>query len=198
MWQQALTGTAALCLMTLVAGLLCSLLPLLTCTGSLVALLSLMERRGLCFLCEAPFVTIVGFAIFCRAVRYEASWASQRRLQPQIFQITKLLLALLIAFACSQDAAQLLYAGHPLIAEIVQSQSFVLLSLLALRWSFQDQEGRCKHCSRSLTAPSRVGRPSWNFLDSNGTELICREGHGVLSIPELETSWRRSSQWIAT
>ena len=48
-----------------------------------------------------------------------------------------------------------------------------------------------KHCLRPLAEPVRVGRPSLNFLEWNGTELLCTEGHGLLSIPEIESSsWR--------
>jgi hypothetical protein len=40
-----------------------------------------------------------------------------------------------------------------------------------------------------------VGRPSHNLLEWNGTELLCPDGHGHLSVPEMETSWCQSSRW---
>lgn len=86
----------------------------------------------------------------------------------------------------------------PFTALILQSLSFVLFGLLGLRWSSLDSALRCQHCLCSLASPARVGRPSWNFLEFNGTELTCKHGHGHLSIPEIETSWHQSSVWIAT
>jgi hypothetical protein len=74
--------------------------------------------------------------------------------------------------------------------------AFFFFALLGLRWAIGDQEQRCKHCLRSLTTPARVGRPSHNLLEWNGTERSCKHGHGLLSIPEMETSWCRSSRWI--
>ena len=74
---------------------------------------------------------------------------------------------------------------------------FVMTALLGLRWNLLDEQSRCRHCLRSLAPPRRIGRPSWNFLEYNGIELACRDGHGVLTVPELETSWCRSSAWIA-
>jgi hypothetical protein len=44
--------------------------------------------------------------------------------------------------------------------------------------------------------PARVGRPSRNLLEWNGTELNCKQGHGLLSVPEMETSWCQSSRWV--
>jgi hypothetical protein len=73
---------------------------------------------------------------------------------------------------------------------------FVLFALIGLRWAVRDQEERCKHCLRSLTTPARVGRPSHNLLEWNGTELSCKHGHGLLNIPEIETSWCQYSHWI--
>lgn len=80
-------------------------------------------------------------------------------------------------------------------ADLLQLFAFVLFALIGLRWAIHDQEQRCKHCLRLLTTPARVGRPSHNLLEWNGTELSCKHGHGLLSIPEMETSWCRYSHW---
>jgi hypothetical protein len=47
-----------------------------------------------------------------------------------------------------------------------------------------------------LTEPARVGRPSRNLLEWNGSEMNCRQGHGLLSVAEMETSWCEASRWI--
>ena len=195
-WCKALHGTALLCILLLGLLLFASVLPLAAILGSAGALLAFIPQRLVLFFCEAVPVTIVSFVTSSRTIKYESGLRSGPG--HRLFHLTKLLLVLMIAFACSQDATVPIYGAHRFTAEIVQPQLFALLALLALRWNFQDHENRCKHCLRLLAAPARVGRPSWNFLDSNGTELLCREGHGLLSIPEIETSWRRSSRWIAT
>ncbi len=43
--------------------------------------------------------------------------------------------------------------------------------------------------SESSPHPARVGQPSRSFLAWNGTELICVDGHGLLHVPEMPTSW---------
>jgi hypothetical protein len=90
-----------------------------------------------------------------------------------------------------------LHNAFPATADFFRIYFFVLFSLIGLRWAIHDQEQRCKHCLHSLATPARVGRPSHNLLEWNGTELNCTRGHGLLSIPEMETSWCQSSRWIA-
>ena len=51
--------------------------------------------------------------------------------------------------------------------------------------------------NRSLASPTPVGRPSHNLLEWSGSELICKQGHGALSVPEMETSWCESSEWVS-
>jgi hypothetical protein len=68
--------------------------------------------------------------------------------------------------------------------------------LFAFRWILQDQRKRCPVCLRVLSNPARVGEASRNFLDWNGTELICAGGHGLLHIPELPTSWFSTQRWL--
>jgi hypothetical protein len=100
------------------------------------------------------------------------------------------------AYLVSLDITLPFHERYLFGSEIMQPQIFALVALLALRWGFEDQGTRCRHCLRSLSAPLRIGRPSWNFLGSNGTELRCPDGHGLLSVPEIETSWRQSSEWL--
>lgn len=197
-WNKALSGTALLCVLLLGIVLLVSLLPLWTCLGSMHKVWEFACGSLVRFVCEAGLVTLVGSATSSRAIEYTAGASQRWRWRTHLFQAAKVLLVLLIAFIFSEDLTLPLYGAHRFTAEVLQPQLFVLMALLSLRWSFQDGENRCKHCLRSLSAPARVGRPSWNFLDSNGTERLCRDGHGLLSIPEIETSWRSSSHWIAT
>lgn len=196
-WRIALSGTAALCLVMLFTLLLLTSLPLLVLTGSLHGLILFLGAAGPRFLCEAVLVTIVSFAHSSRYIEHVARAGTLSQLRSRVFQASKIAFVLAIAFALSTDICEPIKAAHYLLSEFFQTVGFVLLALFGLRWSFQDDNQRCKHCIRALASPARVGRPSWNFLDDNGTELLCTRGHGLLSIPEIETSWRRSSRWIA-
>lgn len=200
-WSRAFAGTALLCLAALIALTVAAALPLLAFFGDLrlacIFLLSQLPR----LLVEATLTTFVGFAIAARPVEHTSAHATihapRRLVRAHLFHAAKLILLQLLACLVSLDLTQPIHPAHPFTAEVLQPQLFTLLALIALRWSFQDQDSRCRHCLRSLAAPARVGRPSWNFLDTNGTHLSCPDGHGLLSIPEIETSWRQSSEWIA-
>jgi hypothetical protein len=117
-------------------------------------------------------------------------------MQRQIFFLLKTLQVLLLSFLVSVDLCVPLHGSSPVTADLLQMFAFVFFALIGLRWVISDQEQRCKQCLRSLTTPARVGRPSHNLLEWNGTERSCKHGHGLLSIPEMETSWCQSSRWI--
>jgi hypothetical protein len=70
------------------------------------------------------------------------------------------------------------------------------LLLGAFRWMLRDQQQRCPACLRLLSNPAVVGQRSRNFLEWNGTESICRSGHGLLHIPEIATSWFGTHRWL--
>lgn len=195
--RQVLAGTPLLCLATLAGVLFIAVLPLFVYLGSVHAALVFASANATLFLSEAALVTLVSFATSSRAIEHTSREAPFSQFRVQLFLAAKLSLVLLIAFVFSSDTAQPLHAVHPFTADLLQPQIFVLLALLGQRWNFDDQDNRCKHCLRALATPARVGRPSWNFLDSNGTELLCKDGHGLLSVPEIETSWRPASRWIA-
>lgn len=195
--RKAFTGTALLCIAFLGGLLFLSALPLLLSLGSMHGLVAFISAHTMLFLSEATLVAFVSFATSSRSIEHTSPEGAFSQLRVQLFLASKLSLVLLTAFVLSMDLAQPVHALHPFISELLQPQFFVLMALVGQRWNFRDQDNRCKHCLRTLSTPARVGRPSWNFLDSNGTELLCKDGHGLLSIPEIETSWRPSSRWIA-
>jgi hypothetical protein len=113
-----------------------------------------------------------------------------------IFLVLKCALILPIVYFCSVDLA---YSGCPLgstTSIYIQFATSFLGFLFAFRWSLQDQRKRCPMCLRLLSNPARVGQASRNFLAWNGTELICTEGHGLLHIPEIQTSWLSAQRWL--
>jgi hypothetical protein len=66
----------------------------------------------------------------------------------------------------------------------------------SLRLALDDQKHRCQRCLRLLCQPVRVGPPSYNLLDWNGTELVCADGHGSLQVPEMQGSWCWYDLWV--
>ena len=196
-WRRALSGTPTLCLASLAALWLLSLVIDLALTGSWPALrphLTAELRR--CFF-AAPLVLFVTFATASRR-HIERSHAGKvvYRIKRQIFSIAKTALVLLLSFQLSADICEPAHALFPNTADVVQIFLFVILALIGLRWALNDREQRCEQCLHALASPARIGRPSHNLLEWNGTEQVCKHGHGLLSVPEMESSWRRSSQWI--
>ena len=95
--------------------------------------------------------------------------------------------AVTLAYAFPVDPTNSLY---------IQLTVSFLVGLFGFRWALSDQRHRCPVCLSTLTSPARVGEPSRNFLGWNGTELICTEGHGLLHVPELPTSWFGTQRWL--
>jgi hypothetical protein len=84
---------------------------------------------------------------------------------------------------------------HPLTIPI-STWLFVVTAMLALLWSIRDQGRRCRVCLTRLGNEASVGAPSYLLLDWGGTELVCSEGHGMLHVPEMESSCLTLEQWV--
>jgi len=122
------------------------------------------------------------------------SWSM--RLRRWSFLLAKLALLVPIGAFVAVDIA---YAAPNFGAFSPEPMQLVLsfaLCLFGLRWVLRDQRQRCPVCLGKLTHPARVGQPSRTFLAWNGTELICVGGHGLLHVPELETSWFSTQRWM--
>ena len=197
-WRVGSSDTATLCLASLLGLSLLSALVALALAGSWRSLDLYLRDEFTRSLIAAPHVLFVLLATAPRRHSGESSISRWRFwIKRQLFFLLKTLQVLLLAFLLSVDLCLPLHAAMPLTADLLQMFAFVFFALLGLRWAIGDQEQRCKHCLRSLTTPARVGRPSHNLLEWNGTERSCKHGHGLLSIPEMETSWCRSSRWIS-
>jgi hypothetical protein len=123
------------------------------------------------------------------------------RVRRWLFLAAKLALILPLVYFASIDLAYgniaaALHSVGPVSSQYLQLASSFLGLLFAFRWALRDQRGRCPVCLRLLTNPARVGEASRNFLAWNGTELICSEGHGLLHIPEIPTSWFSTQRWL--
>ena len=196
-WRQALMGTALLCLFLLLilAGIAALPVTVFVLEGLLPRNLpvQLLPR----FAIASVLTLFVSCATSFATVSGSQTGHGRRWFRTSTFHAAKVLLLLLSAALLSTDACLPLEVYVSFAAMPLELLAFVLLTLLGLRWSFLDSQARCKRCLRCLAPPQRVGPPSWNFLDYNGTELACLDGHGLLSVPELETSWCRSSAWIS-
>jgi hypothetical protein len=196
--SRALTGTPSLCIFLLASLLLLASIPAIIVAGSLHAFVQIAIANSMRIAAESSLVAFVSLATAVTSLEENISGQHRMRLKARLFLFAKMSFILLLSWMLSTDLTWPIHPYLPFTALILQSLAFVFFSLLGLRWSSLDSALRCQHCLCSLASPARVGRPSWNFLEFNGTELTCKHGHGHLSIPEIETSWHQSSVWIAT
>jgi hypothetical protein len=122
------------------------------------------------------------------------SWST--RLLRWTFLGSKITSLLPIVYLVSLNLAHLRTTIDPISSEYIQLIFSFSICLFGLRWTLRDQRQRCPVCLRKLTHPARVGQPSRNFLAWNGTELICVDGHGLLHVPEIPTSWFSEQRWL--
>jgi hypothetical protein len=194
-WRRAYTGTAVLCLAVL-SGLCvaAALMGVAACGGD--QFLAVIDSRFMRFLVESPLVIVVTFVT--SSTRYTDQRGKGKTscwIRRQLFLAAKATLLLILALLLSIDICLPLFARVPVTSEVLQVVIFELCAISGLMWAFRDQDQRCKHCLCALSTPAQVGRPSHNLLEWTGTAQVCRFGHGVFSIPEMLSSWRRHSQW---
>ena len=195
--RRAFAGTPTLCIASLLALSLLSFAFAVLSYGGWHALGLYFTRQAEHCMVAVPIILFVSSAIATFShVELNSIPHTLRWINHLLFAALKTSLALLLTFLLSVCLSRPLYIPLPHGADLLQVLFFVLFALLAVRWSFHDQEQRCKHCLCSLATPARVGRPSHNLLEWTGTEQTCKQGHGRLSIPEIETSWHQYSRWI--
>ncbi|CAN5661641.1 hypothetical protein BH10ACI4_BH10ACI4_26390 [soil metagenome] len=120
----------------------------------------------------------------------------RNRIRRWIFLATKFALIAPTLYFGSLDLAYISPTIDPISSQYLLCIVGFCTSLFALRWMLRDQRQRCPVCLGKLTNPARVGQPSRNFLGWNGTELICIGGHGLLHVPEIQTSWFSTQRWL--
>jgi hypothetical protein len=116
------------------------------------------------------------------------------------FFAAKAFLLLMIAFVA---ALQLTRYVSVLLTGAVQPMSnvfsmwvFLVLAIGGLSWTIHDQRRRCRICLRRLGLAVHVGCPGYTLLDAwAATELVCAKGHGILYMPDSESSWLEGDQW---
>ncbi len=196
-WRQVLSGTAGLCLVLLSLLVAVAALPTVLFAHDTEDFLGFSVRMLPRFTVASSLTLFVSYATSFAKIAMPDSKLSRPWLRAWTFHVAKALLLLILSAFVSVDVCLPLEVKACFAALPVELLLFVMMALLGLRWNLLDGESRCRHCLRLLASPQRIGRPSWNFLEYNGIEFACRDGHGLLLVPELETSWCRSSSWIA-
>lgn len=119
-----------------------------------------------------------------------------RRVRRWGFLGAKIALLLPIVYFVSLDAAYGFTGLNSSQALCLQMATSFLLCLFGMQWVLSDQRQRCPVCLRRVVHPARVGQFSSMFLAWSGTELMCMDGHTLLHVPSLPTSWFGSQRWM--
>jgi len=122
------------------------------------------------------------------------SWT--RRFTRWSFLCTKIALLLPIVYFASLDMAYSFTTPYSNASAYIQLISTFALCLFGLRWILRDQRQRCPVCLRVVEHPAQVGQASRTFLAWNGTELMCMDGHTLLHVPGIPTSWFGAQRWL--
>jgi hypothetical protein len=107
-----------------------------------------------------------------------------------VFFAIKIALLLVIVFCGSINFLAPLTSGQ------IQPHGLLVGYVLAFRWAIIDQRKRCPVCLRLVTCPTQIGQSSRTFLEWCGTEYLCVRGHGMLYVPEFQTSCYDAQRWM--
>jgi len=194
-WRHSFSGSAFLCLTILAMLLSTAALPVLILAGNLKMFATTIDSSMPSFVFGSLPIVIV--SLFTARTPVEVRALSLRsRIKACIFHACKIALLVPLTFLLCVDLFAPLHPLSSFPAFLLQSFAFALFALIAFHWAALDCNLRCKHCLSSLAEPVRVGCPSHNFLQRNGFELLCVKGHGLLSVPEIETSSYSSRRWF--
>jgi hypothetical protein len=116
------------------------------------------------------------------------------------FLLAKILLLLVTCFvfaleACGRVSILLTGTIQPLVGPF-STWLFLVSAMAAFSWCLYDQTRRCRVCLKRLGNEASVGTASYLLLDWWGTELVCSDGHGLLHLPEMKSSWLEVEQWV--
>ena len=140
-----------------------------------------------------PAITSVSLGEFTVSPQ-RTSWS--RRLSRWSFLCTKVAFLLPIVYFASLDIAYAFTTPYSNASAYIQLISTFGFTLFGLRWVLRDQRQRCPVCLRLVEHPAQVGQASRTFLAWNGTELMCMDGHTLLHVPGMPTSWFDAQRWL--
>ena len=142
-----------------------------------------------------PSTVVISRFSACDAYVGEAA-SNRQRVARWTFLGAKLVLVVLSSYLLAVEWTHPLHRVVGVFANFLLVTSGMLFNVIAIGWAFNDQRERCPTCMRLLRSPARMGPPSWSFLDSNATEEMCDQGHGLLHQPQWQTSWFSNARWL--
>ena len=93
--------------------------------------------------------------------------------------------------------ASITHCNDPTEENSFQAVVTFALALPLLRVVLHGHRHRCPHCLQPLGHAAMVGSPSASFLDWYGVELACSQGHGLMHVPDMPTTWFPAPRWVA-
>ena len=201
--RESMRGSAAACLWTLTAYcLLCAAMEF-EVAGSWHGFWHVVGTHflGSFVLVALPAMVAAVGTYPMRPLRCDGAHAGvTRRLSARtrwnLFLAAKIALTLMLSFLATLVATVPARMAVGKYADWVELLLASVLVTVGLRWALLNQEQRCQKCLRMMGQPTRVGPPSRNFLEWNGVELACAEGHGLLHVPEMQGSWCWYDVWV--
>ncbi|HEX4320053.1 MAG TPA: hypothetical protein VHZ52_04070 [Acidobacteriaceae bacterium] len=201
--RDSMRGSAAACLYTLTAYcLLCAAMEL-EVAGSWHSFWHVVGAHffgSFLFVAVPAMVAAVGTyplrPLRCDHAHIGAKKRLSARTRWNLFLAAKIALTLILGFLATLVAT---VPARMVVGKYADWVELLLASVLVtvgLRWALLNQEQRCQKCLRMMGQPTRVGPPSRNFLEWNGMELVCTEGHGLLHVPEMQGSWCWYDVWV--
>jgi len=136
-----------------------------------------------------------------RAKMYKIKLSYSHTLRWWGFFVLKTLLLFAVCFVSSLEltgkvSIMLTGSVHSFVGPF-STWLFLVTSMVALSWSLHDQGRRCRLCLKRLSNEASVGTPGYLLLDWWGTELVCSDGHGMLHVPQMKSSWLEFDQWVS-
>ena len=162
---------------------------------SLIEISPLQSRARSVF---GSFALALGLALVIIAAGLHPRWAkptSQAALFFTAKTIAALAAVLLGGLEFTAAGSITMIGGTDLVTEPLSTWLFLMASAAVLSWSIADQRRRCRTCLRRLGMATHVGCSGSLLLNWAGTELVCIEGHGMLHVPEMESSWNEPERW---
>ncbi len=148
------------------------------------------------------FVTPLGFALLIGLLLIASRWPTLHgaswRYWP--FLATKIAMVLVsvplfwIELSAMVRARMLGFPCQKLVTGFLFRLLFITVYVLALRWCMRDQQRRCAICLARLSLPVSIGTCASVFEPAT-VEFVCLQGHGTLSVPQIETG--EPSRWTS-
>lgn len=113
-----------------------------------------------------------------------------------LFLIAKVILLLPTIYVGALLTSRILAPGSGDFTWVLQGAVTFAFVIIGVHWCLRDQSRRCPRCLRRLGNPAHVGESSRSFLSWSGMELMCKDGHGLLHVPDVRTSWFPRDRWL--